>query len=349
MARLNSGLGRSAANKASYQEPDDELEPEASETPVQQQHRSKKRIAAQSESSTPEKKQKKPIHTDVAPDDESDPEQHDPSHASSGNSRVRIDRVIQNLVKAGKDTLVFCDTTPLKSEPQVRPPALDLRLIRLSTTELLFLDDSVLYEYLTSNDFLPCIAQWKKQCIDNVRLRSLLLAALPNDEFPFVETAKYLAQKAPKYANIIEENRTLNHPHAEIMLICLKYVWRLKRCTMAHFMHFLREAEYPRLEEFVYMFCARAMLTVFADLRLHGKDGFFAVMLDSRFAEPMTSEARKAWDKLLFLPGSSSGADTAGSVNTIQAASIAFAKSTGCKSNATPLSEEEIQQQQFKV
>ena len=118
---------------------------------------------------------------------------------------------------------------------------------------------------------------------------------------------------------------------------------------MAHFMHFLREAEYPRLEEFVYMFCARAMLTVFADLRLHGKDGFFAVMLDSRFAEPMTSEARKAWDKLLFLPGSSSGADTAGSVNTIQAASIAFAKSTGCKSNATPLSEEEIQQQQFKV
>lgn len=78
------------------------------------------------------------------------------------------------------------------------------------------------------------------------------------------------------------------------MLICLKYVWRLKRCTMAHFMLFLREAEYPRLEEFVYTFCARALLTVYADIRLHGSDGFFAVMLDSRFAEPMTLEARRA-------------------------------------------------------
>ena len=62
-------------------------------------------------------------------------------------------------MKAGKDTLVYCDTTPFKTEPQVHPPALDLRLLKLSTDALLFLDDSVLYGYLTSNDFLPCIAQ----------------------------------------------------------------------------------------------------------------------------------------------------------------------------------------------
>ena len=333
MARLNSALERSAARKASYRESGEE-DGLSSPEPSRKKMKTETSGAAYRSGSS---------------DNESDPEQHDPSHATSGNSRVRINQVIQDLVKAGKDTLVFCDTTPLKTEPQVCPPALDLSLIKLSTAELLFLEDSVLYGYLTSNDFLPCVAQWKKECIDNLRLRSLLLAALPDDEYPFVKTATYLAQKAPKYVSIIEENRTLNHPHAEIMLICLKYVWRLKRCTMAQFMHFLREAQYPHLEDFIYMFCARALLTVYADIRLHGADGFFAIMLDSRFAEPMTLEARRAWDKLLILPSSSSGADTAASVNTIQAASIAYAKSTGFKSNATPLSEEETQQLHFKV
>ena len=234
--------------------------------------------------------------------------------------------MIADLEKAGKDTLIFCETTPLKSEPEVHPPALDLPLLKVTATELSFFEDSALYGYLTSNNFLPCIAQWKKECLDNPRMRSLLLAALPDDDYPFVETAKYLTETAPDYITIIDEKRPLKHPHAEIMLVCLKYVRRLKRCTMSHFMHFLLEGRFPRLEDFVYRFCVQAMLTVYADLRLHGTDGFFAVMLDSRFAEPMTMQARSAWDELLFLPGSSSGANTEGNVATIQAASIAYAK-----------------------
>lgn len=95
---------------------------------------------------------------------------------------------------------------------------------------------------------------------------------------------------------------------------------------MSHFMHFLLEDRYPRLEDSVYGFCAQAKLTVFADLRLNGTDGFFAVMLDSRFVEPMTMQARSAWDELLILPGTSSGANTENNVSTIQAASIAYAK-----------------------
>lgn len=160
MARINSNLDRSAAKKISYRELDDESEAESPDTTSQR--RGKRNIAAQTESGAPPKKRKRRIHADASPDDESDTEQHDPSHATGENSRVRIDQVIRDLVKAGKDTLVYCDTTPLKTEPQVRPPALDLGLIKLSTAELLFLDDSVLYGYLTSNDFLPCIAQWKK-------------------------------------------------------------------------------------------------------------------------------------------------------------------------------------------
>lgn len=65
----------------------------------------------------------------------------------------------------------------------------------------------------------------------------------------------------------------------------------------------LREAKYPNLEDFVYLFCARAMVTVYIDIRLHSADGFFAI--DSRFAEPMTLDARR------------SGAGTATSVSTI--------------------------------
>jgi hypothetical protein len=236
--------------------------------------------------------------------------------------------MIADLVKAGKDTLIFCDTTPLKSEPEVHPPALDLTLLKLTVTELSFFEDSALYGYLTSNNFLPCIAQWKKECLDDPRMRSLLLAALPDEDYPFVATAKYLAETAPDYIKIVDAKRPLDHPHAEIMLVCLKFVRRLKRRTMSHFMHFLLEGRFPRLEDFVYRFCAQAMLTTYADLRLHGTDGFFAVMLDSRFAEPMTMQARSAWDRLLFLPGSSSGAKTEANVATIQAASIAYAKNT---------------------
>ena len=195
MARINENLERSAARKTSYRELDDESEAESLETTSQR--RGKRNTAAQTDSSAPHKKRKRPVHTDALSDDEIGLEQHGLSHATSENSRVRIDQVIQDLVKAGKNTLVYCDTTPLETEPQVRPPALDLGLIKLSTAELLFLEDSVLYGYLTSNDFLPCVAQWKRECIDNLRLRSLLLAAFPDDQYPFIETAKYLAQKAP--------------------------------------------------------------------------------------------------------------------------------------------------------
>ena len=181
MARLNSALERSAARKASYRESGEE-DGLSSPEPSRKKMKTETSEAAYRSGSS---------------DNEGDPEQHEPSHATSGNSRVRINQVIQDLVKAGKDTLVYCDTAPLTTEPQVCPPALDLGLIKLSTAELLFLEDSVLYGYLTSNDFLPCVAQWKKECIDNLRLRSLLLAALPDDEYPFVKTATYLAQKAP--------------------------------------------------------------------------------------------------------------------------------------------------------
>lgn len=255
------------------------------------------------------------------------PEQNDLPLALTAPDRVRLDQVITDLEKAGKDTLIFCDTRPLKSEPKVHPPALDLTLVKLVATELSFFEDSALYGYLTSNNFLPCIAQWKKECIDDLRMRSLLLTALPDDDHPFIETAKYLAETAPDYIQIIDKGQHLKHPHAEIMLVCVKYVRRLKRCTMSHFMHFLLEGRYPHLEDFVYRFCAQAMLTVFADLRLNGTDGFFAVMLDSRFAEPMTMQARSAWDELLISPGTSSGSNTKNNVSTIQAASIAYAKS----------------------
>lgn len=97
-------------------------------------------------------------HAAASSDNESSAEENDPSHVTDENSRVRINQVIQDLMKAGKETFTYCDTTPLKNESRIQPPALDLGLIKLSTDALLFLDDSVLYGYLTSNDFLPCIA-----------------------------------------------------------------------------------------------------------------------------------------------------------------------------------------------
>lgn len=161
MVRLNEGLDRSAARKASYQEPDDELGPEVSETPVQQHRRSKRKAAAEAEDDQPPR-QRLQSRANTSRDDNNSSEQKEFPPALTAPDRVRIDQVIADLVKAGKDTLIFCDTTPLKSEPEVHPPALDLTLLKLTATELSFFEDSALYGYLTSNNFLPCISQWKK-------------------------------------------------------------------------------------------------------------------------------------------------------------------------------------------
>lgn len=142
------------------------------------------------------------------------PEQNDLPIALTAPDRVRLDQMISDLEKEGKGTRIFCDTKPLKSEPKVHPPALDLTLFKLVATELSFFEDSALYGYLTSNNFLPCIALWKKECIDDLRMRSLSQAALPDDENPFVDTANYLAETAPDYIQIVDKKQPLKHPHA---------------------------------------------------------------------------------------------------------------------------------------
>lgn len=203
MARLNGGLERASATKASYREIGEENDlrsPEPAESVSRKKRKAhttttafddqegdkqdildpspkssrKKRHAAQkalkqSNSSPPRAPLSRTTlqaphatHVSASSDIENSAHENNPSHANSENRRARIDQVVQDLVKAGKDTLVYCETTPLETEPQVRPPALDLRLLKLGTAELLFLEDSVLYGYLTSNDFMPCITQWKK-------------------------------------------------------------------------------------------------------------------------------------------------------------------------------------------
>lgn len=95
----------------------------------------------------------------------------------------------------------------------------------------------------------------------------------PGQWLPFQRN--HLSQKAPKYATIVNQQAGLQHAQAEAMLPCLKYIRRLKRCSMAHFMHFLIDSQYPNLDEFIYTFCTRAVLTAYVDLMTNGTNGFF--------------------------------------------------------------------------
>lgn len=313
MARLNEGLERAATKKPV----------QYTDTPVDE---SEEPLSEPSPSATEASEPAGPQRSTTRP-------RRQPQNATAQSQReqptairrVRMESVITELKRAGKDTLTYCDTIPLKTEPELHPPRCNLALLKLSAVNLPFLDDLTLYGWLTSNDILPCIRQWKQECLENEQLRSSLFAALPVDDFPSKETTEYLSRMAPRYATIVNQQAGLQHPHAEAFLPCLKYIRRLKRCSMAHFMHFLVDSQYPNLDEFIYTFCTRALLSAYVDLRTNGPTGFFGVMLNSRYAEPMILLARRAWDKLLILPGSSSAVDTSNSVGTIQAASIAFA------------------------
>jgi hypothetical protein len=75
MARSNETLSRSAANKASYQKPDDDDSLQASAEPVQRRC-SRRNATAETEGSPPQKKQKKQkkeVPTNISSDDESVP------------------------------------------------------------------------------------------------------------------------------------------------------------------------------------------------------------------------------------------------------------------------------------
>ena len=65
-------------------------------------------------------------------------------------------------------------------------------------------------------------------------------------------------------------------------------------------------------------------------------EGFFAVMLQSIYAEPMVADARLEWEKLLVLPGGS--VNTVNSMTTIHAASIAYTDACKQKEAAVKLS-----------
>lgn len=207
MVRLNEGLERAATKKPVYYEerPIDEDGSDAS--------------AASELPSEPIRKKSKPNPTEVSDDPvpqassrqsrQTQAATTQPQSQAAPSRRMRIGRMIDQLEKAGKGTLTYCDSKPLKSESKLQPPACNLGLLKLSTANLPWLDELTLYGWLTSNDVLPCIKQWKQECLDNYDICASLQTALPSGDFPFDETTKYLSRTAPRYATIVNQRAGL--------------------------------------------------------------------------------------------------------------------------------------------
>lgn len=254
-----------------------------------------------------------------------------------------LDRKIVKLRKASKDTLTFIDKAPLENGAYLLLLEGDLSIIKLSTSELHSIDDLTLYKFLSSNIVLPCLKQFKEECIDNPRLKSSLDSLLINEGFPYQETTEVLARLASKYAALMHQKSHLEHPHSEVMEILAKHIRRLKRRLMTQPMHFLLKDRYSRLDELFYKLCIRTLLTVCVDMQEDPTDGFFSVLFDTEYDKPMSSKLRSDWDNLLLLPSGDSGANTAASVVAIQAAFL-FLADGNKKSNEVPFGGEEADQ-----
>jgi hypothetical protein len=245
--------------------------------------------------------------------------------------QVTIGQKISDLEEAGAVAIPWITTNPRPSQTKLHPPSLGLDLLKSGTNVVPFLDDDkVLYGWLASNAVLPCLKQFQQEVLNNPELRKDLTALLAEDEAPFVKTIEHLGGAAYHYADMIDRKRVPTFKHSAAILGCAKYIRRLRRSAMAHFMHFVLDSGSSHFEDFLYFHCARTILTVHLDLE-RDADGFCGIMLQSPYAEPMVADARLEWDKLLVLPGG--GDNTAHSVTTVQAASIAHTEAR--KGNAT--------------
>jgi hypothetical protein len=226
------------------------------------------------------------------------------------DTQTPIDRKIIELKEAGTKISAVPDTPPDKDEAEIRPPALNLDPLKLGTSGLPFLDDVTLCGWLSSNDILPCLKQSALELSEDVQLRVELEALLATEASQSRETIDFLAHNAPRYFQVIHGVSNLDHPQPTAALFLIKHVRRIKRCTTAHFMHFLLSSRYPRLDEIFYMLSAGAIVTMYKDLYVNQSASFFGRLFDSDLAEPMVIQARQAWDNLLIFSGNESGADT---------------------------------------
>lgn len=248
-----------------------------------------------------------------------------PQHGINQAPADALSLKITELKEAGTRVLTFSDSLPDRDEANVEPPVLNLELLKLGTSGLPSFDDLTLYGLLSSNDVLTCLKQFALEMSRDDQLRSDVEVLLTKEPFPFKKTIEFLAQNASRYVQVIHQLSTFDHPQRRAVLFCMKHLRRLQRCIKAHFMYFLLKKRYPKLDDIFYMLSAGALATVCADLRVNKSSGFFWKMFDTRFAEPMVAQARQVWDKLLILPGSTSGADTASSVAMVRATSVAYA------------------------
>jgi hypothetical protein len=241
------------------------------------------------------------------------------------DTQTPIDRKIIELKEAGTKISAVPDTPPDKDEAEIRPPALNLDPLKLGTSGLPFLDDVTLCGWLSSNDILPCLKQSALELSEDVQLRVELEALLATEASQSRETIDFLAHNAPRYFQVIHGVSNLDHPQPTAALFLIKHVRRIKRCTTAHFMHFLLSSRYPRLDEIFYMLSAGAIVTMYKDLYVNQSASFFGRLFDSDLAEPMVIQARQAWDNLLIFSGNESGADSKSSVALVHAAVVASA------------------------
>jgi hypothetical protein len=157
-------------------------------------------------------------------------------------------------------------------------------------------------------------------------MKSSMQTLLAEDGYHYLQTIGFLASNVDRYVEIVHRNLPLGHYQPEVMMACMKYVRRLKRCAMAHLMHFLLDGRYSSLNQFIVTFCTRALLIVFTDMQLNDASSFFAIIFDGRYAKPMVLEVRRTWGKVLFFADSISGAETASSVAMVRAASVVSAE-----------------------
>ena len=233
-----------------------------------------------------------------------------------------IDHAINHFRQlCGQTAALWIDTTPHASELQPkmgkrtnslgierRMKLLNLTNLTLSIKKVEKLKEAKVCRWLASNDVLPTLDQFRRQCMENQHIRPLLASALDLLNSPWEQEAEIIASCAKYYHEIRSGTVKFNHPHQRAMMYCAKYVRRLARKSRPTIMYYTDECAIPESDRFLLELCARALLTAYFDYHSN-TNGVFRTLFASVFVNSMTWQGRKSREATLGIKGAVTDAE----------------------------------------
>lgn len=212
----------------------------------------------------------------------------------------RLSRVVDDAGNAGDSRKLWRTQPPLRRTEQVILPKVNIYLIRNSFIKSGPGDPGVhvlLHDCLMSNDVLPLLKLWKKECLDQPANNKRMQEAfqMSPDGWFSVEQAALVTDHAYEHG-VTEVDFESSGPHSHIMGVCARYVAKIyNRCSLINSVNW--KGKDRSLDPWRgYHTTVGIMMLAYVDLRVNPGIGFFDILLDSSLSAPMQRKVRVKWE-----------------------------------------------------